>query len=163
MPLFLKFADIEGPYEVAGVDDQMFSIDSYSQSLFLPVSEGGAHSRIIGTPNVSELMVTKKVDSSTALLMQALCENKQLTEVILYDCATAGDSTEPTPVVKVTMESATIASLSYSGANEVEATQALGLRFDKITWEIGSVDRVSGEVETPKMYEWSAAQAGVRS
>jgi type VI secretion system Hcp family effector len=159
----MEIDGIDGPYEVAGVGEKLFSIDSYSHGLYQPVSEGGGHSRLIGTANVSEFIITKKVDASSALLMQALCENKHIPEIKVYDCATESDSTEPTPVVTVTFTDATIASLTYSGANNAEATQVLGIRFDTCEWEISNLDRVSGTVEAPQMYKWEAKAAGVRS
>ena len=163
MPLFMRISDVEGPYSVAGLGDDLFSIDSYSQSLFLPTSEGGGHARTISTPNVGEFMITKKVDSSTALLMQALCKAEHYDTIEIFDCVTEADSEQPSPVSTITMEQATISSLSYSGANEVEATQALGIRFDKITWAISSVDRLTGTVEPPKEYMWEASMGGSRS
>lgn len=163
MPLFMRIEGVEGPYEVEGLGEDLFAIDSYSQSLFLPTSEGGAHSRTISTPNVGEFMITKKVDSSTALLMQSLCRAECYDKIEVFDCVTESESDAPTAVSTITMENASVASLSYSGANEQEATQALGVRFDKITWAISSVDRLTGKVEPPKEYLWEAKQAGVRS
>jgi type VI protein secretion system component Hcp len=163
MPLFMRIDGVEGPYAVEGLGEDLFAIDSYNQSLFLPVSEGGAHARTISTPNISEMMITKKVDASTALLMQALCRAEIYDKVEIFDCVTESESDQPSPVSTITMENATIGQLSYNGANETEPTQALGIRFDKITWAISSVDRLTGKVEPPKEYMWEAKQAGVRS
>ncbi len=163
MPLFMQIEGVEGPYEVAGLGEDLFAIDSYSQALYLPSSEGGGHARTISTPNIGEFVVSKKVDSSTALLMQALCKAETYDEIKVFDCVTESGAEQPTPVSTITMSNVVIRQLSYSGANEMEPTQVLSMTFDKIHWAISSVDRMSGEVETPKEYEWSAAAGGVRS
>ena len=163
MPLFMHISDVEGPYTVEGLGEDLFSIDGYSQALYLPTSEGGAHARTIGTPNVGEFMVTKKVDASTALLMQALCTAATYDTITVYDCVTESGAEAPTAVSTITMDNAVIRQLSYHGANEVEATQALAITFDKINWAISSVDRLTGNVEPPKEYMWEAKAGGVRS
>lgn len=163
MPLFMHIEGVEGPYEVTGLGDNLFSVDSYSHGLYQPQSEGGGHSRAISTANVSEFIVTKKVDSSTALLMQALCKNEAFTEVKVFDCVTEADATQPTPVSTITFTNASIVSLTYSGHNEAEANQVLGIKFDTIHWAISSVDRNTGTVEPAKEYQWEAKAGGVRS
>ena len=162
MPLFMHVdnPDIEGPYQVDGLDDKVFKIDSYSHGLYQPTSEGGAHSRTISSANVSELIVTKKVDSSTALLMQALCKNTHFDGITIYDCVQVSDADEVTPAVKITMTGTAITSLTYSGADGAEATQVLGIKFDTIEWEITTVDRVSGQLGAAQMYKWEATKSG---
>lgn len=162
MPLFMRISDVEGPYSVGDLGDELFSIDSFSQAMHLPTSEGGAHARTIGTPNVGEFRVTKKVDSSTALLMRALLTAATYDQITVYDVVTES-SGEMAPASTITMENAVIRDLSYHAANEVEATQELSITFDKINWAISSVDRLTGNVEPPKEYLWEAKAAGVRS
>jgi type VI protein secretion system component Hcp len=163
MPLFMHIEGCEGPYEVEGMGDNLFAIDSYSHGLYQPQSEGGGHSRAISTANVSEFIITKKVDSNTALLMQALCKNTAFDEIKVFDCVTEADADHPTPVSTITMTNSSIVSLTYSGASEAEATQVLSVKFDTIHWEISSVDRLKGTVEAAKEYLWEAKAAGVRS
>ncbi len=162
MPLFMRISDVEGPYTVAKLGDELFSIDSYAQALDLPSSEGGGHARTISTPKVSEFRVTKKVDSSTALLMQSLCTAATYDVITVYDVVTESTG-ELAPASTITMHNAVIRHLSYHGANEAEATQELFITFDKINWAISSVDRLTGNVEAAKEYEWQARDAGVRS
>lgn len=163
MPLFMHIEGVEGPYEVEGLGADLFAIDGYSHGMYQPQSEGGGHSRAISTANVSEFIITKKVDSSTALLMQALCKNQAFTEVKVFDCVTEADSDQPTPVSTITFTNASIVSLQYSGHSESEATQVLGIKFDTVHWEISSVDRLTGTVEQAKEYLWEAKAGGVRS
>ncbi|MFN8179161.1 MAG: type VI secretion system tube protein Hcp [bacterium] len=163
MPLFMHIEGVEGPYEVEGLGEDLFSVDTFSHGLYQPQSEGGGHSRAISTAQVSEFIVSKKVDSSTALLMQAICKNQAFDEIKVFDCVTEADAEQPTPVSTYTMTNASIVSLTYSGSSDSEASQVLAIKFDTIHWQISSVDRLTGKVEDPKEYLWEAKAAGVRS
>lgn len=161
MPLYLEVPGLEGPSDVADLTD-VFPIESYSHGLNQSYGPEGAFAKTTGSANIQLFTISGKVDGSTPLLMQTLCQNDHYDEVILHDLvATAGGDLHT--FMKITMEKVSVADLQYSGFNEGEAAQTISLRFSKVCWEIDPLDKETGEALGMKSFEWDASSSGVRT
>lgn len=161
MPLYMEIPGLEGPSSVGGLSD-VFPIESYAHGLNQSYGPEGAFAKTTGSANVQLFSISGKVDGSTPLLMQTLCQNDHYDEIILHDLV-AMEGGELHTFIKVTMEKVSIADVQYSGFNEGEAQQSILLRFSRILWEIDPLDKETGQALGMKSFEWDSASSGVRS
>ncbi|GJM43392.1 MAG: hypothetical protein DHS20C21_02340 [Gemmatimonadota bacterium] len=162
MPLYMKIGDLEGPISEAGSLSDVFPVESYSHGLNQSYGPEGAFAKTTGSANVQLFTFSCKVNGSTPLLLQTLCQNDHYDEVILYDMVAmeGGDLHEFT---KVTLGKVSIADVQYAGYSEGEAQQTVSLRFATIIWDIDPLDKETGTALGMKSFEWSAAQSGSRA
>jgi type VI secretion system Hcp family effector len=164
MPLYLEIDGLEGPVaEVPGIGlADVFTIEGFSHGLNQSYGPEGAFARTTGSANVQLLNVQKKVDGSTPLLMQTLCQNDHYEEVNIYD-AIALTGGELHQFMKITMRHVSVADIQYSGFTEGEAQETVSFRFSEIVWDIDPLDKETGEALGVRSFEWSAEASGTRT
>jgi type VI secretion system secreted protein Hcp len=126
---FLKFEgpDLKGESQADGFKDQIDLLSwswGATQSGTMHVATGGGS----GKANVSDLVLTKKVDKGSPNLMQAVVNGKQFGKAILTCRKAGGDA--PVDYLKIEMEKVIITSYQLGGSGSGdEFTENLGLNF----------------------------------
>jgi len=106
-------------------------------------SSGSSASRESSAPSISEVTVTKSMDStSTTLMQEACCGDSKNIEIHFIFTDDAGEARFYT----IILENARIT--SYSMDAEETASESLSLNYEKIKWEYAGIDPGGNNDET---------------
>jgi type VI secretion system secreted protein Hcp len=140
MPIYMKIDGIKGQVSTKG----------YEESIALESAQFGASrnlgtftgtSREVGTPNISEIVVTKMLDSASTALFRNSLLGDPFPMVELFFTRDKGGG-EQEAYLKITLEQVLITSYSLSGSSGVDAPmESLSLNFLTVeyaaTWRGG--------------------------
>ncbi len=134
--MFIKIPDIDGEAQHSG-EDGWIQVESlqwgFDRSINAPTSSSARES---SSPSVSEVTVTKLMDStSTVLMFESCCGSSKTVEIDLLTTASDGQQ----QFYMIELEKARITSYSMSGDGE-QASESLSLNFEKINWKYQSTD-----------------------
>ena len=129
---FLKVAGISGESTDAAHTNEIVATSfSFGMSNPASVSSGGGIS--VGKANVSDLTITKFLDSASVPLMQACAQGSVLTTVTLTLRDQSGAQVE---FYKVKLTNAVITSVQTSGAasSDTRPGETVTIAYQKISW-----------------------------
>ncbi len=114
---------------------------------------GGGTASTAGTVKFKEFMVTKKTDTSSPRLMEAVCKGKVYPTVVLHLTEEGADGEQTYYVVE--MKNVMVTSYSLGGSTDSKPTEQLALNFEEI--KVTHVDHdgsKGGNVE----FEWKVEE-----
>jgi type VI secretion system secreted protein Hcp len=129
MAIYMKFGDIEGELDVEGFK-KWIQVDSMQWGVGRGISPPtrGANQRESSEPSVSEIVVTKRMDSTSGLLLKESLMGKGV-KVELQIVQTGGNTV--TPFQKYELTATMVSGYSISTGGDVPS-ESLSLNFAKI-------------------------------
>ncbi|MFT3809636.1 MAG: type VI secretion system tube protein Hcp [Micropepsaceae bacterium] len=110
-----------------------------------------------GRVRLGEIVVTKRIDISTPILIKFMCENRTIEDAVLINRKAGGNRQEG--FFKITMKNARVRSVSHK-ANSVGGTvleETVGLAWNTIIWshnEQGNYGSLAGG-PSEYTYDWA--------
>jgi type VI secretion system secreted protein Hcp len=133
--LKIKSPEIKGESQDENGHKEEIELNSYQMGANLNVSVSGSGIAGAGKPSVSELVVTKTVDSSTPKLWAALMAGTHFGEVIL-SISKQGNKEKPFDFYKVTLGDVMLSSIGKSGSgNDPVIHESLSFAFANMATE----------------------------
>lgn len=148
---YLKIGDIKGE----STDDKhkdWINLLSVSQGLSRPMSAGASGStRQRASVSCGDVVCTKELDSSTAKLIEAICDGTNFPKVYIDLCVSTGGGAR-VPYYQWELEEVRVTSYDVSGATEGGAVpyETLSLNYEKIKWtydKMGKDGSSKGKIE----------------
>lgn len=125
---------IKGNVTAEGYQDWI-RIESYSLGASRNISTalGGSVNREASLPNISEVTLSKILDSASVALRKELVKSSEGVKVLIHFVRTSGDKIETYFIVE--LDEALVSSVSMAGGAESTPSESLSLNFTKIKWE----------------------------
>lgn len=147
--MFIKIPDIDGEaLHPESREPGWMELNSLHWEVGRSIHPTGSSNREASSPSISEVTVTKQMDStSTELMKEACCGNSKTVKIDLISTATDGQQKFYT----VTLKNAKITSHS-SNADSEQASESFSLNFEEIKWEYRDTnpDTTDGSFEISK-------------
>ncbi len=145
---YLKMGDIKGE-SVDKDHKDWIDLESVSQGLSRPT--GGVNtSRNKGSVQVGDVVLTKKMDASTAKLIQACCDGTDFDEVLIDLCASQGAGAR-VPFFQWKLSNVRVTSYNLGGsASDSDLYETMSLNYSKIDWtydKMGKDAKSQGKVD----------------
>jgi len=138
MPIYMKYEGVDGDVTTKGFE-KCIELTSAQFGHARAVTSIGANDARRGTPQVTDLVVTKPMDvSSTDLFRDSLMGQGK--KVTLYFVATGVDKS--TPFLTVELENTLISSFAVTGGHAAndKPVETLTFNFTKITYTTTTLD-----------------------
>ena len=138
MPIYMKYEGVDGDVTTKGFEKDI-ELTSAQFGHSRAVTSIGANDARRGTPQVTDLVVTKPMDvSSTDLFRDSLMGKGR--KVTLYFVSTGVDKS--TPYLTIELENVLISSFSLSGGHDADGkpVESLTFNFTKITYTTTTLD-----------------------
>jgi len=149
--------DVKGESTITGHISDM-ELLSYSIGVSNPVQPSPSNvGRTSGRPNFGEMVVSKKLDSTSVLLSFYCAQAKNLGKVSLYLVRqdSEGANQEDLTYMTYDMEQTLISSVSVGGSGDIPI-ETVTLNYSKITWTyIPQKDDMTAEGAVPKYWDQS--------
>ena len=145
--IFMEYDDIEGESTAEGHEGQIDILSfSWGVSHAAPAGGGGAL-----VPQFNDLVITKRTDKSSPLLMLSTASGKQHPRVVL----TLTREGEPKGgYYTITLEEVLVTSFQTSGnAGDDRPTESLSLNYTKIKFEYTPM-KADGTPDRPVVFGW---------
>jgi type VI secretion system secreted protein Hcp len=129
--MFLKIPGIKGESQDKDHKDQI-DVLSWSWGAVQHVVQSTGGGRGVSKVNVADLQITKFVDASTPLLMEAACTGKHFDDVLLYIRKAGGGQQE---YIKYELKNCIVSSINVAASSgEEQFTEAISLNFEEINF-----------------------------
>ena len=150
MPIYMKYGDIKGDVTAEGHKgtDGWVEVNSFQFGIGRGISSptGGSDDRESSAPSVSEIVVTKPMDSSSyRWFEESLWGEGQ--DVVIDFCKTDKDKLEV--YATYTLEDCMVSGFSTSSGGD-RPTESISLNFTKIVYGFNQMDKKNAKGETPK-------------
>lgn len=143
MSIYMKFGKVDGPVTTTGFI-KWIELDSFQWAVHRAVSSGvGGKTRESSAPNISEIVVTKKLDSASPKLYQDAVAGTFDTKVEIKLTTTTKDKIET--YLAYEFENCGVSSYSMSSGGD-RPMESLSLNFLKVTYTPSPLDK-SGQVK----------------
>jgi type VI secretion system secreted protein Hcp len=151
MSIFLQFGSLLGDVEDAG-HTNWIDVAAVSWSLSRPVTNpaGSSSGRVLSSPQLSELTITKDEDVATIPLIQAALEGSPVAAQI--DFCTTGTGQQEV-YYSISMSNAIITNLSQAGSNG-RPVETVTFNFTQISFSGTQMD-ADGSAASPASYGWN--------
>lgn len=154
MPIYMKFGGIEGDVTTQGYE-KWIELNSFQYGVGRSVSSGGGgRTRESSAPNVSEIVVTKHFDKSSAKLYQDSVAGTFDTKVEIKMNTTTKNKTETFLTFELSDCGVSSYSLSSGGENPMES---LSLNFLKVMVTPTPLDK-SGQIKKGDVVSYDLLQ-----
>ena len=138
MAIYMKFGKVDGPVTTAGFV-KWIELNSFQWAVHRSVtSGGGGKTRESAAPNISEIVVTKNLDSSSTKLYQDAVAGTFDTKVEIKLTTTTKDKVET--YLAYEFENCGVSSYSMSSGGD-RPTESLSLNFLKVTYMPSPLDK----------------------
>jgi len=133
--LEIKSPNIKGE-SVSGQGKDKIELLSWSQSVHMPITHGHASGVSVkhGRSDFSDMTVSKYLDATTPLLLQATAGGTNFKTAHITVFMNDKDAGTPVEYYQVEMEDIIITSHSIGHAGHDRAVETLTLHFNKIKW-----------------------------
>jgi len=159
MPIYIKYGDIKGDVTAEGHkgSDGWVEINSFQFGVGRGISSptGGSADREASAPSISEIVVTKPMDKSSASwLDHALHGEGQKVEIDF--CKTDKDKLEV--YAKYELEGAMVSGYSVSSGGD-RPQESISINFTKFIYSFTEMDKDNAGADTPRVgYDIGAAK-----
>ncbi len=154
----MKFGDVKGSVTAKGFEEQI-AVDSFSFGMgrAIGLTTGNSTSRETGTPSMSEITVTKKMDHATGPLLDASLRSTTAAVTLSF---IRTENNKPVVYLQVDLEAVLISGVSIASEGDVPK-ESISLSYTKIeiTPYITNKDNQSEKGPVVK-YDLSTAEAG---
>ena len=126
-PIYMSYQDIQGDVTAAGYEHQI-ELTSFQWGVGRGISAGAAGGREVTAPRLSEITITKSLDSSSPKLLQAsLIGEGKTVQINFVKFANGAGST----YLQINLTNTLVSSFSMSSGGD-RPTESLSLNFTKI-------------------------------
>ena len=147
--IFMKYDDIEGESQAVGHEGEIEVLSfSWGVSNSGSLTAGGG----AGVPKFQDLVITKRTDKSSPLLMLSTATGKTHPRVILT--LTRDGEPRGGGYYTITLEEVFVTSFQTSGSgSDSRPTESLSLNYTRIKFEY-TPQKADGSADTPVVFGW---------
>jgi len=150
--LEIKSPNIKGE-SVSGQGKDKIELLSWSQSVHMPITHGHASGVSVkhGRSDFSDMTVSKYLDATTPLLLQATAggTNFKTAELTVYQ--QEADTGKPIEYYKIELEDVIISSFSIGHSGSDRPVETMTLHFNKVKWTYNMQTRDAGSAGKGKV------------
>lgn len=151
-PIYMSYQDIEGDVTASGYEHQI-ELSSFQWGVGRGISTGAAGGREVAAPKLSEITITKSLDSSSPKLLQASLNGEGKTVTINFVKFANGIAST---YLQIKLTSTLVSSFSMSSGGD-SPTESLSLNFNRIEVKYPGFADTAGAIPTVR---WDIALAG---
>jgi type VI secretion system secreted protein Hcp len=154
--MFLKIDGIDGESQTKGHEKEI-ELESFSWGATMPIGTGLTGGSGTGKIMVTDISVTKKLDSTSPQLLEKLFTGQHTPKVVLTLTKPDGKG-GLLNFYKITLEDVLISSYQTGGSSGGDIPiESLSLNFAKITFEY-TPQKPDGTIGTPVKFGWDLAK-----
>lgn len=157
-PIYMKYGTITGDVTATG-HEQWIEVNSFQFGISRTISAptGGSSDRESSAPSVSEITITKPMDSSSPNLLNEALQGTGQTVTI--DFVKTGPAGQPITYAEYTLSNTLVSGYSVSSSGD-NPTESISLAFTKFTFQF-TPQNSDGSLGTPGTVGYDIALARV--